>query len=76
MHKTNILPAGQALLAAALFGASAPFAKILLGEIEPVPLAAFLYLGSGLSLLLLRVIGRLISQRTGAEAQVSRNDIP
>lgn len=76
MHKTNILPATQALLAAALFGASTPFAKMLLGEIEPVPLAALLYLGSGLSLLLFRVIGRLISQRTEAEAQISSNDIP
>ncbi len=40
-------PAFQALLAALLFGASAPLSKLLFGEIKPVPLAAFLYLGSG-----------------------------
>lgn len=39
-----------ALGAAALFGASTPFAKILLGEVSPLVLAAALYLGSGLGL--------------------------
>ena len=43
-----------ALAAAALFGASVPFAKLLLGEISPVVLAGLLYLGSGLGLALLR----------------------
>ncbi len=42
-----------ALAAAALFGASTPFAKILLGEISPVVLAGLLYLGSGIGLALL-----------------------
>jgi drug/metabolite transporter (DMT)-like permease len=44
-----------ALTAAALFGASTPFAKLLLGEISPVVLAGLLYLGSGLGLALLRL---------------------
>ncbi len=39
-----------ALGAAALFGASTPFAKILLGEVSPLVLAAALYLGSGIGL--------------------------
>jgi drug/metabolite transporter (DMT)-like permease len=39
-----------ALAAAALFGASTPFAKLLLEEISPVVLAGLLYLGSGLGL--------------------------
>ena len=42
-----------ALVAAALFGASTPFAKLLLGEISPVVLAGLLYLGSGIGLALL-----------------------
>jgi drug/metabolite transporter (DMT)-like permease len=42
-----------ALAAAALFGASTPFAKLLLGEISPVVLAGLLYLGSGIGLALL-----------------------
>lgn len=44
-----------ALAAATLFGASTPFAKLLLGEISPVVLAGLLYLGSGLGLALLRL---------------------
>lgn len=40
-----------ALLAAALFGASTPFAKILVGQVAPVTLAGMLYFGSGLGLL-------------------------
>ena len=39
-----------ALAGAALFGASTPVAKLLLGEIQPVLLAGLLYLGSGLGL--------------------------
>ena len=39
-----------ALGAAALFGASTPFAKLLLGEVSPWVLAAVLYLGSGVGL--------------------------
>lgn len=47
-----------ALLAAALFGASAPFAKVLLASMSPSLLAALLYLGSGLGLLALRIVRR------------------
>jgi drug/metabolite transporter (DMT)-like permease len=43
-----------ALAAAALFGASVPFAKLLLGEMSSLILAGLLYLGSGLGLALLR----------------------
>lgn len=40
----------SALAAAALFGASTPFAKLLIGEVSPLVLAAALYLGSGFGL--------------------------
>ena len=39
-----------ALVAAALFGASTPLAKLLLGELPPIALAGLLYLGSGVRL--------------------------
>jgi drug/metabolite transporter (DMT)-like permease len=39
-----------ALASAALFGASTPLAKLLLGEISPWVLAGLLYLGSGIGL--------------------------
>lgn len=45
-----------ALGAAALFGASTPFAKLLTGDMPPVLLAGLLYLGSGLGLTLARFI--------------------
>ena len=45
-----------ALLAAALFGASTPFAKQLVGDISPVLLAGLLYLGSGLGLTIIRLV--------------------
>jgi drug/metabolite transporter (DMT)-like permease len=45
-----------ALGAAALFGASTPFAKLLTGDIPPVLLAGLLYLGSGLGLTLARLV--------------------
>ena len=43
---------GYALASAALFGASTPLAKLLVGEIAPLLLAGLLYLGSGIGLLL------------------------
>ena len=45
-----------ALLAALLFGASAPLAKLLLVRIDPWLLAALLYLGSGIGLWLWRLL--------------------
>lgn len=48
--------ATYALLAAFLFGASTPFAKLLVGELSPWLLAGLLYLGSGLGLAAIRLI--------------------
>ena len=45
-----------ALLAAALFGASTPFAKLLVGEMPPVLLGGLLYLGSGVGLAIARLL--------------------
>jgi drug/metabolite transporter (DMT)-like permease len=47
-----------ALAAAALFGGSTPFAKLLLGAIDPWLLAGILYLGSGLGLSVVAMLGR------------------
>ena len=54
------LPRGVApsLLAALLFGAGTPLAKLLLEQASPWLLAALLYLGSGLGLALLRTVRR------------------
>ena len=50
----NTTAIAAALGAAALFGASTPFAKALVADVHPVVLAALLYLGSGFGLLALR----------------------
>lgn len=65
-----------ALGAAALFGASTPFAKLLLGNVTPLALAGLLYLGSGLGLLAVRVLGRLSAKaaRRSKEAPLSGHD--
>jgi drug/metabolite transporter (DMT)-like permease len=72
-----ILPKGVgiALLAAALFGASTPFAKLLLGTISPILLAGLLYFGSGIGLSLLRII-RSKSTFIGDEATLPRAQWP
>jgi drug/metabolite transporter (DMT)-like permease len=59
-----------ALASAALFGASAPFAKILLGDASPWLLAGMLYLGSGLGLGAARLVWR------GKEARLGKADLP
>lgn len=59
-----------ALLSAALFGVSAAFAKLLLGEVSPWLLAGLLYLGSGLGLAVVRLAWR------SKEAGLSRRDLP
>lgn len=66
---------GAAILAAALFGASTPFSKLLLGDISPVLVAGLLYLGSGTGLSLLFVVRRM--RRAGAtEMPLQRRDWP
>ena len=52
----NALPA--ALVAALLFGAATPLAKLLLGPFDPWMLAGVLYLGSGLGLAVVRTVRR------------------
>ena len=64
----------SALLAAALFGASTPLAKMLLGELPPVALAGLLYLGSGLGLSAWWILARL--RHHPAEAGLKRADLP
>lgn len=45
-----------AIAAAALFGASTPFAKLLGAEVEPILLGGLLYLGSGIGLGVARLV--------------------
>ena len=58
-----------ALLSAALFGASTPLAKVLLGSTSPLLLAGLLYLGAGLGL------AAWLALRGGLKA-LARGDLP
>lgn len=71
MKSTKLSYILQALLAALFFGASAPLSKLLLGDVPPVLMAAFLYLGSGMGITLIKTL-----QKQKAEASLSRADLP
>ena len=74
MKSNNLTFILQALTAALFFGASAPIAKLLLGDnIAPIYLAAFLYLGSGTGTFLFRLTQRM--QSKNAEADIKSPDI-
>jgi drug/metabolite transporter (DMT)-like permease len=64
-----------ALLAAGLFGVSAPLAKLLTGTMAPGVLAGLLYLGSGIALALLQ-LGRLAVRRAADESPLRGGDAP
>jgi drug/metabolite transporter (DMT)-like permease len=64
-----------ALMSAALFGASTPLAKILLGNIDPWMLAGLLYLGAGLGLAIIHLL-RNIFRLPAVEALLRRSDLP
>ena len=67
----------HAFLAAITFGASTPFAKLLVGQIAPVALAALLYLGSGVGLMLWMGLRELRpSSPESSGARLRRPDLP
>jgi drug/metabolite transporter (DMT)-like permease len=65
-----VTPVTAALAAAALFGASTPIAKALVGNVDPLLLAGLLYLGSGIGL----ALARLVRDRGVTSPALSRRD--
>lgn len=67
----------SAILAAFLFGGCAPFAKLLLEDIQPMILSSLLYLGSGAGLVLFMAVHRVSGgNRKNLEAAIKREDLP
>ncbi len=62
------------LLAAILFGISAPLSKLLVVDVDPIILAGLLYLGAGGALGLLLIGQRLIGAQE-SEARLDRDDV-
>ena len=67
---------GYAFAAAALFGASTPFSKVLLGRVDPWMLAGLLYLGSGIGLSLWLALAPWLTGKHSTEASLKRADFP
>jgi drug/metabolite transporter (DMT)-like permease len=77
IHPTVHKGVVYALLAAALFGASTPFAKSLVGQVAPVTLAGLLYLGSGVGLLACYLVRALVNRgRQDRQAGLRGPDLP
>jgi len=68
------LPIFLALLAVCSFGVSAPLAKLLLGEINTILLAALLYIGSGFGVLVIKVLQGVGGVSKDSEARISQAD--
>jgi drug/metabolite transporter (DMT)-like permease len=74
MNRTAVL---YALASAALFGASTPAAKALLGSIEPAVLAGLLYCGAGIGIAILRLLAlSAIASFGRGEETLRRSDWP
>lgn len=66
----------SALLAALLFGASTPFAKVLIGQTTPLMLAGLLYLGSGAGLAAWLIARSVRKERRDKSASIVAADLP
>src|SRR3954447_9835936 len=64
-----------ALASAVLFGASTPFAKLLLGTVDPWLMAGLLFIGAGLGLAIIH-LARGVLQLPAVEAPLRRPDLP
>lgn len=65
------------MLSAVLFGISPPIAKLLVGDIPPIALAGFLYLGAFLGLFIFTIFQRAHrSSKIEKAPQLERKDLP
>jgi len=64
-----------AVLSAALFGASTPFAKLLLGSVDPWMMAGLLYIGAGVGLAAVHISRRGL-RLPAVEAPLRHADLP
>lgn len=71
----NYRAVGFAILAALLYGVSAPLSKLLLEEIPPTLMAALLYLGAGLGMLGIELF-RWLTKREVKEAKMTLSEMP
>lgn len=73
--KTKYIAIIYAVLAAALYAINVPFSKVLLKQIEPTMMAAFLYLGAGLGLFIYSFISKSAKKEIAAKP-LTKNELP
>ena len=66
----------SAIVSAALFGASAPASKALVGSIDPWMLAGLLYAGSGACLAIVLLVRAVFARRAPREPHISARQLP
>jgi drug/metabolite transporter (DMT)-like permease len=77
MDKRRLRPFIYIVASAALFGASAPFAKILVAELSPMSLAGLLYLGAFAGLFIYAALARAFAQKSEPKSEKLRKaDLP
>lgn len=75
METLKFKSVGLAILAAALYGISAPVSKLLLNELSPTLMAALLYLGAGAGMLGVNLFNHLL-KRERLEARITKKERP
>ena len=73
--KKNLMATLFAIIAAALYAINVPLSKLLLAHVEPVTMAALLYLGAGVGLLLFSLFARAAGKRVIREP-LTRKELP
>lgn len=73
--KAKNMATAFALLAAALYAVNIPLSKLLLRHIDATMLAAFLYLGAGLGLMLCGLVKKGLG-KTQKQARLTKKDLP
>lgn len=73
--KTKKLATTFAVLAAALYAINVPVSKLLLAHVEPTMMAAFLYLGAGVGLLLYGLIQKMAGKGQ-AQERLTKKELP
>ncbi len=73
--KTKNLATAYAVVAAALYAINVPFSKMLLGHVAPTMMAAFLYLGAGLGMLVCSIISKGAG-KTAATEPLTKKELP
>lgn len=71
MEKVKIRAIMYALLAAVFYAINVPMSKLLLNNVEPTMMAAFLYLGAGIGISCISIMSK-----KEKEDRLTRNDLP